>query len=184
MSCEEYHWNYVQSSTRMCVERAFGMLKGRWRILLKRIDVHLKNVPNLVAACLVLHNMCIIFCDQFWKDEWMREATDDVRNGLTTANIPGSSMQERLAVANEALHTLAGIDENSRETLENIKQEDAQDCLQLQTDAWTSRTSNKKCNKFGHGLVTYKNIIKLDILCTCNINIQTNLNKQVVKLEN
>lgn len=103
------------------------MLKGRWRILLKRIDVQLKNVPNLVATCLVLHNMCIIFGDQFWKEEWMREATYDVRNGLTTPNIPGSSMQERLAVANEALHTLAGIDENARETLENIKQEDAQE---------------------------------------------------------
>ena len=127
LSREEYHWNYVQSSTRMCVERAFGMLKGRWRILLKRIDVQLKNVPNLVATCLVLHNMCIIFGDQFWKEEWMREATYDVRNGLTTPNIPGSSMQERLAVANEALHTLAGIDENARETLENIKQEDAQE---------------------------------------------------------
>ena len=36
LSREKYHWNFVQSSTRMCVERAFGMLKGRWRILLKR----------------------------------------------------------------------------------------------------------------------------------------------------
>ena len=47
----------------MCVERAFGMLKGRWRILLKKADVQLKNVPDLVSTCLVLHNMCIIFCD-------------------------------------------------------------------------------------------------------------------------
>ena len=29
LSREEYHWNYVQSSMRMCIERAFGMLKGR-----------------------------------------------------------------------------------------------------------------------------------------------------------
>ena len=62
---EEYHWNFVQSSTRMCVERAFGMLKGRWRILLKRVDVHLKNVPELVSTCLVLHNICMIFGDSF-----------------------------------------------------------------------------------------------------------------------
>jgi hypothetical protein len=26
---DEYHWNYVQSSIRMCIERAFDMLKGR-----------------------------------------------------------------------------------------------------------------------------------------------------------
>lgn len=37
---EEYRLNFVQSSTRMCIERAFGMLKGRRQILLKSIDVH------------------------------------------------------------------------------------------------------------------------------------------------
>lgn len=26
---KEYHWNFVQSSTLMCIEQAFGMLKGR-----------------------------------------------------------------------------------------------------------------------------------------------------------
>ena len=127
LSREEYHWNYVQSSTRMCVERAFGMLKGRWRILLKRIDVHLKNVPDLVATCLVLHNMCIVFGDTFWKEEWMREAANDVHNGLAVTNVPGSSRQERLAMANEALNSLAGIDDNSRETIESNKQKNARD---------------------------------------------------------
>ena len=124
---QEYHWNYVQSSTCMCIERAFGMLKGRWRILLKRVDVHLKNVPELVSTCLLLHNICIVFGDNFWKTEWMQEATDEVRNGLLGGNIPGTSTQERLAVANHALHSLAGIDENSRETLEYIKQECARE---------------------------------------------------------
>ena len=121
LSREEYYWNFVQSSTRMCVERAFGMLKGRWRILLKRMDVQLKNVPDLVSTCLVLHNMCIIFGDTFWKEEWIREATTEVQNGLATAQVPGASMLERMAVANLALHSLAGIDDQSRETLEYIK---------------------------------------------------------------
>ena len=62
---EKYHLNFVQSSTCMCIERAFGM--GRWTILLKMIDVHLKNVPKLVSTCFVLHNMCIIFGDDFSK---------------------------------------------------------------------------------------------------------------------
>ena len=127
LSREEYHWNYVQSSTRMCIERAFGMLKGRWRILLKRLDVHLKNVPDLVSTCLVMHNMCLIFGDHFWKDEWMWEATDEVHNGLATARVPGASMHERQAVASLALHSLAGIDDNSRETLESMKQDAAKE---------------------------------------------------------
>ena len=125
LSREEYHWNFLQSSIRMCVERTFSMLKGRWRILLKMIDVYLKNVPDLVAIYLVLHNMCIIFGDNFWKEEWLREAINDVDNGLAIPNVPGSAMRKRLVVANLALHSLAGIDENSRETLEDIKQENA-----------------------------------------------------------
>ena len=124
---EEYHWNYVQSSTRMCVERAFGMLKGRWRILLKRVDVHLKNVPDLVSTCLLLHNICIIFGDSFWKNEWLEEATHEVHDGLAMGTTAGATGAERLAVANHALHTLAGIDENSRETLEYLKQECAKE---------------------------------------------------------
>ena len=55
----------------MCVERAFGMLKERWRILLNRRDVHLKSVHELVMVCLVLHKICMIFGNNFWKNEWM-----------------------------------------------------------------------------------------------------------------
>ena len=40
------HWNFIQFSTRMAVERAFGILKGRWKIMLKRIDMPLRHVPN------------------------------------------------------------------------------------------------------------------------------------------
>lgn len=85
LTWKEYHWNFVQNSTRMCIERAFGMLTGN--ILLKRVDVHLKNVHELMNTCLVLHNMCIIFWDDFWKNEWLQEATNEVHNGLATAKI-------------------------------------------------------------------------------------------------
>ena len=109
----------------MCVERAFGMLKGRWRILFKRVDVALKNVPDLVSTCLVLllHNICIVFGDEFWKTEWTQEASDEVHNGLTAPRVLGTSTSERMAVANYALQSLAGIDESSRETLKYYKQE-------------------------------------------------------------
>ena len=138
LSREQYHWNFAQSLTRICVDRAFGILKGRWRILLKWTDVHLKNVPDLVAIYLVLHNMCIVFGDNFWKEEWLREATNDVHNELAIPIDPGSSMWERLTVANLALHSLAGIDENSREILEDIKQKDARE---FEVAIWTSGKS-------------------------------------------
>ena len=109
----------------MCIERAFGMPKGRWRVLLKRVDVHLRNVPDLVSTCLVLHNMCIIFRDNFWKNEWLEEATDEVQVGMTHNIGASTSSSERMVVANHALQSLAGINDNARESLEYGKQEAA-----------------------------------------------------------
>ena len=53
----------------MVIENAFGRLKGRWRCLLKRLDFKLENVPHVVAACVVLHNMCEMFGDHC-LEEW------------------------------------------------------------------------------------------------------------------
>ena len=95
--------------------------------MLKRIDVHLRNVPDLVSTCLVLYNLCIIFGDEFWKIEWTQEATDEVHNGLSANMVPGIATRERIAVANHALHNLAGIHDSSRETLEYMLQETAKE---------------------------------------------------------
>ena len=53
----------------MVVENAFGRLKGRWRCLLKQMDFALENVPNIVAACIILHNLCEMYGDHF-QSEW------------------------------------------------------------------------------------------------------------------
>lgn len=75
----------------MCIERVFGMFKGRWRILLKMINMHLNNMPKLVNMCFVLHNIYIIFSNNFWKTEWVQEVTDEVHNGLPVRRLPGAS---------------------------------------------------------------------------------------------
>lgn len=82
LSREQYHWNFIQSSTRMCVERSFGLLKGRWRILLKRMEVKLQQVPDIVGACIILHNICQLHGDKF-DDEWVSEAQAEVHDGKT-----------------------------------------------------------------------------------------------------
>ena len=61
LSPEESHFNYRQSRARMVVENAFGRLKGRWRCLLKRMDyMDIDTIINVVACCVVLHNICEI----------------------------------------------------------------------------------------------------------------------------
>ena len=59
LSRDEYHWNFVQSSTRMCVERVFGMLKGEWRILLKMIDMHMNNVRTWIGEHMPSFTQCL-----------------------------------------------------------------------------------------------------------------------------
>ncbi|XP_064458820.1 uncharacterized protein LOC135369088 [Ornithodoros turicata] len=55
---EQVYFNECLSSGRVVVEHAFGRLKSRWRILLKRTDVYYKFVPTLVATACMLHNFC------------------------------------------------------------------------------------------------------------------------------
>ena len=54
------------------MERDFGILKGRWIIILKIVDMPLRHVQNLVTTCICLHNLCIIHKDKFDLD-WAKE---------------------------------------------------------------------------------------------------------------
>ena len=63
-------FNYRLSRARVVVEHAYGRLKGRWRSLLKKLDIDVIDVPELVAACCVLHNICEVHGDSF-NQEWV-----------------------------------------------------------------------------------------------------------------
>ncbi|KAK6487166.1 protein ANTAGONIST OF LIKE HETEROCHROMATIN PROTEIN 1-like [Huso huso] len=68
-------FNYRLSRTRMVVECAFGRLKGRWRCLLKHNDHSIDNIPTVIAAYCVRHNLCESQSEEFLS-EWLDEATD------------------------------------------------------------------------------------------------------------
>jgi len=51
-------FNRRVAATRNVVERAFGRLKARWRVLLKQNDLSLKHVNFVIMACFCLHNIC------------------------------------------------------------------------------------------------------------------------------
>ena len=46
-------------SARIVSEHAYDMLKGRWRILYKKTECKLKNIRQVIMACIALHNICI-----------------------------------------------------------------------------------------------------------------------------
>lgn len=71
---EQESFNVYLSAARTCVEIAFGRLKSRWRILLKRSDLHYTFSPYLIATCCALHNFCEKEKDH-GNPRWMHEAT-------------------------------------------------------------------------------------------------------------
>ena len=78
LTAAQKRYNYRQSRARMVVENAFGRLKGRWRVLLKRLDNRLDAVPHIIMTCATLHNICETFGDHF-HEIWREENTDDRR---------------------------------------------------------------------------------------------------------
>ncbi|XP_038129743.1 protein ALP1-like [Cyprinodon tularosa] len=53
-------FNSHHSRARSIIERAFGMMKTRFRaIFLQALEVHHTFVPQVITACAVLHNICL-----------------------------------------------------------------------------------------------------------------------------
>ena len=74
-TAEQTNFNFKHSSTRMCIERTFGILKGRFRRLkfinVRKVDQACKII---IVAC-ILHNICLADRD---LDEFMQEDEDIV----------------------------------------------------------------------------------------------------------
>ena len=56
---KQRYFNKKLSSARVVTENAYGMLKGRFRILYKKTECRLKNLKFVIMACVMLHNLCI-----------------------------------------------------------------------------------------------------------------------------
>ena len=56
---KQSNFNYRLSRARMVTEGAYGQLKGRWRVLLRKCESTQEKITSIVLACMVLHNNCI-----------------------------------------------------------------------------------------------------------------------------
>ncbi|XP_055709000.1 uncharacterized protein LOC129805246 [Phlebotomus papatasi] len=68
LPADKDQFNKFLNKARVTVEIAFGRLKGRWRILLKRSDIIYTFMPQVVAACCTLHNFVEDENDEFQVD--------------------------------------------------------------------------------------------------------------------
>ena len=56
---DEREFNKKLSASRSLVERAFGLLKGRWRLLLKKVEPQTKTLSKTALAACILRDICI-----------------------------------------------------------------------------------------------------------------------------
>ena len=80
----------------MVVEHTYSRLKGRWRCLLKRLDVSVADVPGIVAACCVLHNLCEVHGESF--DEQLMEGIESSTDTSNTTEAGDSGQSTRCAL--------------------------------------------------------------------------------------
>ncbi|XP_067635191.1 putative nuclease HARBI1 isoform X2 [Eurosta solidaginis] len=88
-------FNEIHSSTRMVVQYTFGLLKGRFRRLLKFTELtDLEMITNIVVSACVLHNICITqndFCDVGEENEMDDSAPfvleEEIKESNSNANL-------------------------------------------------------------------------------------------------
>lgn len=81
-------YNYLHSSTRMVIEQAFALLKGRFRRL-KYVDIDkVDDIPKIVIVACVLHNICLCNEDSFL--DFMDNQDEEVNGyeSILTPNTP------------------------------------------------------------------------------------------------
>ena len=73
LSADQRYFNYRLSRARMVTEGAYGRLKGRWRVLMRKCESRKSTTKKMTLACTVLHNLCINMDDPsapHWHEEF------------------------------------------------------------------------------------------------------------------
>lgn len=89
----QLHFNTIISKTRVKIEHAFGLLKGRFRRLRNLLDMKGdQNIANTVVASCVLHNICILQGDDADIQDYINEGM----NNLALFNLGNIHLDENV----------------------------------------------------------------------------------------
>lgn len=98
------HLNHVQSNynrkharTRVIIERAFGLLTGRFRKLKYVYMYDTELISLVVLACCVLHNICIDFEDPLHADIDNVPNVENINNEINNFDLPGDEKRNIIA---------------------------------------------------------------------------------------
>ena len=103
-------FNKSLSSARVIVEKGFGLLKGRWRCLLKRLDNDIEYVTSVILSCFVLHNITQVRGDKYIDYENLFDIIirEERNAGLRRHQYP-NGFQENVELRNVLPQHVAGI---------------------------------------------------------------------------
>ena len=87
---KQSYFNYRLSRGRMVTECAYGQLKGRWRVLLRKCESSQHSLKYNVLACIVLHNICIE------KNDSISPALDLTFDHETNCRLSSQEIRRRL----------------------------------------------------------------------------------------
>lgn len=70
---QQIRFNYKLSACRVKIENAFGLLKGRFRQLMRLDFTTVQRCCKFIIACCTLHNLCLLDDDYF--DDFLEEGS-------------------------------------------------------------------------------------------------------------
>ena len=98
---QQKYFNKKLRSARVVTENAYGMLKGRWRILYKKTECRMFNLKYIIMAAIMLHNLCISRndpCEPRWRLE-VKELSL-MRNKISRKENKDESDLNRMKISN------------------------------------------------------------------------------------
>ena len=98
----QHAFNEKIRDIQMVSKNAFARLKGRWTCLQKRTEVKLQDLPVVLGACCVLHNICEMRNEEM-DPELIYELVDD-EMVPEIALRSGSAIKARDSIAHNLLH--------------------------------------------------------------------------------
>jgi hypothetical protein len=100
----QHAFNEKVGDVLQVAKRAFCRLKGRWRFLQRRTEVKLQELPAVLRACCVLHNVCEMHQEGF--DPELMFKVDDDEMLPEQGNVLPSAIQSRDTIAHNLLHNV------------------------------------------------------------------------------
>lgn len=89
-------FNYRLSRCRATVERSFGHLKNRFRMIHKKIEYDIENAKDIIKTACILHNVCVDAADSIETD-WNISVPSYKKNNCIIQSTDGIDNREALA---------------------------------------------------------------------------------------